>query len=95
MMNASERLKEEEISARLTAVPDWKREGDEIRRQFAFKDFAEALAFVNAVGKIAEEANHHPDINIRWNKVLLGFSTHSKGGLTALDFRVAERIDRI
>ncbi len=95
MMSASERLTEEEISRRLGTVPDWKREGDEIRRQFAFKDFAGAMAFVNAVAKIAEDANHHPDIDIRWNKVLLRLSTHSKGGLTGLDFAVAERIDRI
>ena len=58
-------------------------------------DFAAALAFVNAVGAAAEAANHHPDIDIRWNKVHLVLSTHSAGGLTVLDIALAAAIDRL
>lgn len=94
-MSTPDRLDESEISQKLSAVPDWKLEGTDIVRPFEFADFAEAVTFVNEVAKIAEDANHHPDIDIRWNKVLLRLSTHSKGGLTSLDFLVAERIDGI
>lgn len=90
---ANERLSEEEISDKLSVVSEWEREGGEIRRQFSFKDFKAAMAFVNAVAEIAEAANHHPDIDIRWNKVLLRLSTHSKGGLTELDFQLAGKIN--
>lgn len=62
-------------------------------RTFSHRDFAAALAFVNRVGGLAEEANHHPDIDIRWNKVTLRLSTHNCGGLTDLDFDLAARID--
>jgi 4a-hydroxytetrahydrobiopterin dehydratase len=58
-------------------------------------DFAAALAFVNAVGAAAEAANHHPDIDIRWNKVRLVLTTHSAGGLTVLDIALAAAIDRL
>jgi 4a-hydroxytetrahydrobiopterin dehydratase len=77
----------------LNDVPEWGAEGSEIRRVFKWKDFAEAMTFVNAVAELAEAANHHPDIAIQWNKVTLSLSTHSKGGLTATDFELAQKID--
>ncbi len=77
----------------LARVPRWTLEGGEIVRTFAFADFAAALGFVNRTGVLAEQANHHPDIDMRWNKVTLRLTTHSKGGLTALDFGLAEQID--
>lgn len=83
------------IQARLASLPAWERNGPEISRSFTFADFAAALKFVNQVGELAEKANHHPDIDIRWNKVRLALATHSKGGLTALDFDLAEKIDRL
>jgi 4a-hydroxytetrahydrobiopterin dehydratase len=85
-------LDETEIAARLTGIA-WEREGSEITKVVQEKDFAEALAFVNRVGSLAEEMDHHPDIDIRWNKVTLRLSTHSEGGLTDKDFTLASRID--
>ena len=86
------RLEDREIERRLAALPGWQRHGAEIRRTFAFADFAAALAFVNRVGALAEAANHHPDIDIRYSKVTLVLSTHDAGGLTARDFALAEKI---
>ena len=84
-------LTDEEIESRLEDS-EWTREGDEIVRSWEFDDFAGALAFVNRVGKAAEEANHHPDILLHgWNKVRLSLTNHSAGGLTAVDFDMAER----
>lgn len=91
----STRLADSEIPAQLEEVPDWNQEGSEIVRQFQFADFAAAMVFVNAVAEKAEAANHHPDIDIRWNKVLLRLSTHSAGGLTKADFALAKEIDRL
>lgn len=88
-------LPEEEIPGKLATLNGWDRQGGEIVRQFAFPDFAAALKFVNQVAEAAEAANHHPDIDIRWNKVRLTLSTHSKGGLTELDFALAEKINRL
>lgn len=86
------RLDEAEIGLRLAALPGWERRGDEIRRTFVFGDFVGALAFVERVGALAEAANHHPDIDIRYSKVTLALTTHDSGGLTARDFDLAERI---
>jgi 4a-hydroxytetrahydrobiopterin dehydratase len=86
-------LSDQEISDRLKDG-DWKREGDQIVREWKFKDFAEAIAFVNRVAEAAEEANHHPDILVHgWNKVRLSLTNHSAGGLTAVDFEMAARFD--
>lgn len=75
------------------APTPWKREGKEIVRVIERADFAEALAFVNEVGRLAEEADHHPDIDIRWNSVTLRLSTHSAGGITEADLALAQSID--
>jgi 4a-hydroxytetrahydrobiopterin dehydratase len=91
-------LSEKEISARLEDLPHWSREeGDEpaITATYELTDFAAALAFVNQVGAQAELINHHPDIDIRWNKVTLTLSTHSAGGLTDADFTLAHRISEL
>lgn len=89
----TELIPADQIPSKLAEVPQWLHEGKEIRRTFAFKDFAEALAFVNRAAELAEQANHHPDIDIRWNKVTLALSTHSKGGLTGADFALAAKVD--
>jgi 4a-hydroxytetrahydrobiopterin dehydratase len=73
----------------------WTRAGDELRTTVKLHDFAAALQFVNAVGAAAEAANHHPDIDIRWNTVHLTLSTHDSGGLTLLDLALASAIDRL
>ncbi len=85
-------LTETEIQERLSRLPGWERRGPEIRRTWAFADFAAAMAFVNRVAALAEAADHHPDIDIRYSKVTLVLSTHDAGGLTARDFALAESI---
>jgi 4a-hydroxytetrahydrobiopterin dehydratase len=73
----------------------WTREGDVLVTTVKLHDFAAALAFVNAVGAAAEAANHHPDIDIRWNTVRLALSTHDSGGITLLDLALAGVVDRL
>ncbi len=74
----------------------WREEGDAIVRDLDFKDFPGALAYVNRVAELAEEANHHPDILIHgWNKVRLALFTHSEGRITDADRRMAEQIDQL
>ncbi len=75
-------------------MSDWREEGDALVRDFEFSNFAAAMAFVNRVADVAEEANHHPDILIHgWNKVRLTLSTHSEGKVTDADHKLAGRID--
>ncbi len=89
-------LAESEIAERLGEIGEWQREGPEISCERSFADFAAAVAFVNDVARLAEEAGHHPDILLHgWNKVRLTLSTHSEGGLTGADFDLAARIDRL
>jgi 4a-hydroxytetrahydrobiopterin dehydratase len=90
-----ELIKPGELKERMKKVPEWELEKKHIERAFEFDDFADAIDFVNAVAEVAEEEEHHPDIDIRYNKVRLILSTHSKGGLTDLDFALAERIDTL
>ncbi len=84
-----------EITARLAALPAWSLEAGTLARTFVFKDFVAALGFVNRVGNAAEHAAHHPDIDIRYNRVRLALSTHDAGGLTAKDFTLAAQIDKL
>ena len=84
-----------EIKTALARLPDWKKSGATIVRTFAFKDFVAAMKFVNAVAKLAEAAWHHPDIDIRWNKVTLALTTHDAGGLTRKDFALARKFNRL
>jgi len=88
-------LSQSEIDSRLPSVPSWRIERGELTRTFMHKDFRAALAFVNKVGDIAEDAGHHPDIDIRYNKVRLGLVTHDAGGLTAKDFDLAAAVDTL
>jgi 4a-hydroxytetrahydrobiopterin dehydratase len=91
----AELLNDEEINSRLDGSP-WKLEGEHIVRDWQLKDFAAAIAFVNQVAELAEEANHHPDIIVHgWNKVRLSVTNHSAGGLTDADFKLAEKIDAL
>jgi 4a-hydroxytetrahydrobiopterin dehydratase len=87
------RLTEDEIPDHLAHLPGWTRSGDTVTRQYIFSDFGHALDFVNAVGKAAEDVNHHPDIDIRYHKVTLALTTHSAGGLTLLDMQMAAAAD--
>jgi 4a-hydroxytetrahydrobiopterin dehydratase len=87
-----ELLTDDQITAELSQSPGWALEGAEITCTVKRRDFKDAMFFVGAVAYLAEEANHHPDILIRWNKVTLTLSTHSAGGLTAADFSMARLI---
>lgn len=84
-----------EIKTSLHAVPDWSRKGGVIRREFEFSDFKDAIRFVGRVAKVAERAGHHPDIDVRWNRVSLALTTHDAGGLTMADFELAHRVDAL
>jgi 4a-hydroxytetrahydrobiopterin dehydratase len=86
-------LTDAEVAAALRDLPDWTRDSDTIRREVELRDFAAAMAFVNRVASLAEAAEHHPDIDIRWNRVALTLSTHSEGGITSRDLALARRID--
>jgi 4a-hydroxytetrahydrobiopterin dehydratase len=86
-------LTESELSAFASDHPDWVREGESITRVFVFKDFNASLGFVVRVGAASEVADHHPDIDIRWNKVTLVLSTHDQGALTSKDLSLATLFD--
>jgi 4a-hydroxytetrahydrobiopterin dehydratase len=88
-------LSQAEIVSLLTARPDWRIEGGELVRTFQFESFRDAVTFVNKVAGLAEEANHHPDIDIRFNRVRLALISHDAGGLTDKDFALAANADRL
>ena len=89
------RLTDAEISSRLQFLPDWRVESGVLSRTFAFEDFLSSLTFVNRVGELAERVGHHPDIDIRYNKVKLALISHDLGGLTERDFQLAAALDQI
>ncbi|HYR58537.1 MAG TPA: 4a-hydroxytetrahydrobiopterin dehydratase [Chthoniobacteraceae bacterium] len=91
----AELLNTQDIKDWLKKLPEWELDKKHIERLFEFDDFSQAIEFVNGVAEIAEEDDHHPDIDIRYNKVRLALSTHSEGGLTDLDFELAEKIDTL
>jgi len=88
-------LTESQITAELSTVPAWTRDGDSITTVTQRADFKDALLYVGAVAYLAESAGHHPDITIQWNKVTLTLSTHSAGGLTGNDFALARQISAL
>ena len=79
----------------LETVPQWALYGEIISRTFEFKDFPSAMKFVNTVAELAEQAQHHPDVDIRWNKVTLALTTHDAKGLTEKDFALAKQCDAL
>lgn len=88
-------LSANEITTRLGAIPDWRLEHGALTRGFSFSDFREAISFVNSVAAVAERAGHHPDIDIRYNKVTLALSSHDAGGITERDFSLADEIGKV
>ena len=86
---------ESEIQSKLSQLEGWMRNGDVIERTFRFAAFMEGIEFVNRLARAAEEADHHPDIDIRYTRVKLGLTTHSIGGLTELDFDMASQANRL
>ncbi len=89
------RLTDQKIEQGLRACKGWQREAGALRRQFELGDFRGAVDFVNRLTPAAEEMNHHPDLEISWNKVTVSLSTHSEGGLTENDFDLARKIDSL
>ena len=90
------KLSEEQIHNALSRIAGWRREGDWLTRDLKFENFKGAMEFVNRVADEAEAMDHHPDILIHgWNNVRLSVMTHSEGGLTEKDFKLAGRIDRL
>ena len=89
------KLSEAEITAGLSALPGWAREGDEIVKTFDCGTFPGAVAFVVRIGFFAERADHHPDLDVRWKRVRVALSTHDAGGLTAKDLDLATEIEGI
>jgi 4a-hydroxytetrahydrobiopterin dehydratase len=79
----------------LSVLPQWRQDGEIISRTFEFADFIAAMKFVNHVAELAEQAQHHPDIDVRWNKVTLALTTHDAGGLTKKDFALARQCDAL
>lgn len=92
-MARPERLDDISIANKLRALPGWSRSGDSITRTFAFAGFPDAVAFITRLVEPAEEMEHHPDVDLRYNKVIVQLSTHDQGGLTELDFKLAALVD--
>ena len=92
-MDTTDELSAADLADRLVRCPAWELDGKEIGRTFEFESFPEAIDFVNEVAGIAEDAGHHPDIDIRYLRVSLRLTTHSRGALTWKDFELARRID--
>lgn len=88
-------LTKDQIMIELQTLKGWSQVGNEIRKIYEWKDFVHAMGFVNSLALLAEKANHHPDIDIRWNKVTLTLSTHSEGGITEKDFKLAREIENV
>jgi 4a-hydroxytetrahydrobiopterin dehydratase len=89
------RLGRNRIKSELAETNCWRLRGKQIARHFAFEDFATAMRFLNRVARLAEGMNHHPDIDIRYNRIKLTLTTHDEGGLTIKDFKLARRINKL
>src|SRR4029077_1518840 len=89
------KLNEDEVRDGLGGLAGWDRDGDEIVKEYRFDGFGDAVAFVVAVAFRAEKANHHPDLDIRYNRVRVSLSTHSEGGITAKDMALAGEIEAV
>jgi 4a-hydroxytetrahydrobiopterin dehydratase len=88
-------LSESELRELLAEIEGWESADNSIRRRFEFPDFAAALEFVNKVGELAEEADHHPDISFGWGFAEIVLTTHDRGGVTDVDIALAARIDSV
>ena len=95
LINSSMLLSNTEVNTQMQNLPQWTTDGKVITRTFKFKDFVTAIDFVNQLVEPAESAGHHPDLEISYNKVKVTLTTHDAGGLTALDFSLANKISEI
>ncbi len=90
-----QKLSDLEIQRALGSLPGWSRRGDVLTKTYTFEKFADGIAFVGRVAKIADEMDHHPDIDIRYTKITMTLSTHDAGGITGSDLLLAERIESV
>ena len=90
-----DRLSDTQVSDRLKKLAGWEKKGDTIRKVYSFKNYYETMAFVNATAWISHKADHHPDLEVGYNKCGVTYSTHDAGGVTAKDFECAERIEAL
>jgi 4a-hydroxytetrahydrobiopterin dehydratase len=88
-------LSDADVGAALQRLPSWERDGDTIVKTFECPSFPDAVAFVVRIGFLAEKANHHPDLDIRWRKVRVALTTHDAGGLTQRDIDLASAIEEV
>jgi len=91
----SDKIPKEELPKRMKKIPEWELKNDKLVRTFEFDEFMEGIDFVNGVAEIADDANHHPDILIKYNLVKLTLVTHDAGAITSLDFELASRVDTL
>jgi 4a-hydroxytetrahydrobiopterin dehydratase len=92
MASGKQALSQQELDSLLRELPEWALEDGKLVRLWNFKDFVEAMAFVNRVAELAEQAGHHPDIDIRYNRVKLALVSHDAGGITPRDARMARQL---
>ena len=92
---ARKKLNEDEIKDKLKGLRNWKIADEKLKKRFEFKNFAESLEFVNKIGAIAEEKDHHPDITFGWGYAEFEITTHDAGGLTGNDFELAKEIESL
>jgi 4a-hydroxytetrahydrobiopterin dehydratase len=89
------KLSDDAIQQHMSRLPGWSRQGEALTKQYEFKNFIQSLQFVNQVAEEAESVNHHPDIDIRYNKVTLSLTTHDSGGVTQNDINLAVAADQV
>jgi 4a-hydroxytetrahydrobiopterin dehydratase len=94
-MPRPERLSPDDVAAALRGLPLWSGDGDALRRTVDLPTFRDAVAAIDAIAEVAEEMDHHPDIDLRWRTLHLTLSSHSAGGVTELDLALARRIDAL
>ncbi|BBD73959.1 4a-hydroxytetrahydrobiopterin dehydratase [Sulfodiicoccus acidiphilus] len=90
-----EKLSDQEVRARLSNLPGWALVNGKLRKEFTFSDFDGSVEFIRKVAPIADSMDHHPDVCVYYNKVIVELYTHDAGGLTDLDFRLAERLNSL
>jgi len=88
-------LNTKQIKLRLKSIPGWTKDAQTIRRTFKFEGFLNSINFVNRIARKAQKANHHPDIDIRFDKVMLTLTTHDKGGITGKDFTLTRQCNEV
>jgi 4a-hydroxytetrahydrobiopterin dehydratase len=91
----SPRLSDLEIQRALGSLPGWARRGDVLTKAYTFRTFADGIGFVQRIARAADKADHHPDIDIRYTKIVITLSTHSAGGITENDLALASTIEQL